>query len=168
MAVRIGNLDPHTAATIITYGILLATILMPITAIIADKTNGYKMCLWGLLLAVIFSPIMMHCAQSGDPTITLIGQLIYAIIDALVSATLFTILLKHFQTGTKYSGSSIAWSITTAVFGGSTLMVDELLTSHFHQLNGPGIYISISALICLIIVFFTTTASRKIISKQLA
>jgi MHS family proline/betaine transporter-like MFS transporter len=155
MVVHIGKLNSRIAAISIFCGILLATLLIPIAAYIADKNNGYKMCLLGLLLAIICSPFMMACAQSGNVTITLLGQIIYAIIDAMVSATFFTILLQKFQTGTKYSGSSIAWSITTAIFGGSTLMVNELLIGHFNYLNGPGLYISLCALICTAVVVFT-------------
>ncbi|MGD0465707.1 MAG: MFS transporter [Gammaproteobacteria bacterium] len=166
MAVNIGKLNPHTAATIITCGILLTTILIPIAAILADKTNGYKICLSGILLAIIFSPIIMGCAQSGNIILTLIGQIIYAIIDAMVSATMFTILLNKFQTGTKYSGSSIAWSVTTAIFGGSTLLVNELLIGHFKLLNGPGLYISISALICISIVLPTTSRQNYVIEQH--
>ena len=166
MAVNIGKLNHHTASIIITCGILLTTLLIPVTAIIADKTNGYKICLIGILLAIIFSPIIMGCAQSGNIILTLIGQIIYAIIDAMVSATMFTILLNKFQTGTKYSGSSIAWSITTAIFGGSTLIVNELLIGHFKQLNGPGLYISISALICIIIVLFTTSTQTRVLDRR--
>ena len=156
MAVNIGKLSLHTATLIITCGIGLATLLIPIAAVIADKTNGYKMCVLGLLLGIILGPLMMLCAQSGNILLTIIGQIIYAIIDAMVSATFFTLLLQKFQPGTKYSGSSIAWSITTAIFGGSSLLVNELLIGHCKLLNGPGLYISLSALVCAIIVFFTT------------
>jgi hypothetical protein len=134
MAVNIGKLNPQTATTIITFGILLTTILIPIAAILADKTNGYKICLSGILLAIIFSPIIMDCAQSGNIILTL------------------------------YSGSSIAWSVTTAIFGGSTLLVNELLIGHFKLLNGPGLYISISALICITIVLLTTYRQDKTVS----
>lgn len=157
MAVNIGKLPAHTAATIVTFGMGLTALLIPIAAVIADKTNGYKMCLLGLLLAIIFSPLMMLCAQSGDILFSIIGQIIYAIIDALVSATFFTLLLQKFEPGTKYSGSSFAWSITTAIFGGSSLLVNELLVWHCQLLQGPGFYISLSALVCFVIVFFTTT-----------
>jgi MHS family proline/betaine transporter-like MFS transporter len=158
MAVNIGKLTPHIASMIITCGILLTAILTPIAAMIADKTNGYKMCLFGIFLAIIFSPIMMCCAQSGNTMFTLAGQIIYAIINVMITSTMFTILLQKFQTGNKYSGSSIAWSIITAIFGGSTLIINELLVVQFKQLNGPGLYISTSALICITIVLLTTSA----------
>lgn len=155
MAINIGKLNPHTASSIITCGIILTTVLIPIVAYWADKTNGYQMCLLALLFAVLTAPMMMSYAMSGIIMYTLLGQIIYAIIDAMVSATMFTVLLQNFQVGNKYSGSGIAWSITTAIFGGTALMVNEFLTGYFNQLNGPGIYISISALVCLMTLLFT-------------
>jgi MFS transporter, MHS family, proline/betaine transporter len=157
MAINIGNIKPYIASAIITAGMLLTTLLIPIFAYVADKTNGYKICISGLILAIIFSPLMMSFAISGTILYTIAGQVIYAIIDAMVSATMFTLLLQKFQTGNKYSGSGIAWSITTAIFGGSSLMINEFLIGSLNKLNGPGIYISISALVCLIIMIFTST-----------
>lgn len=159
MAINIGNIPPYIAAAIITAGMLLATLLIPIFAYLADLTNGYKICIFGLILAIILSPLMMSFAISGQIFYVIVGQMIYAIIDAMVSATMFTLLLQKFQTGTKYSGSGIAWSITTAIFGGSALMVNEFFIKYFKQLTAPGIYIAISALCCLIIIIVTRNSA---------
>jgi MHS family proline/betaine transporter-like MFS transporter len=78
--------------------------------------------------------------------------LIYGVLDAIVSATAFTILLRQFKTGAKYSGSSMAWSVSTAIFGGSALMINEFLVGHLNLLAGPGLYMSLSAFVCLITV----------------
>ncbi|MDR3156041.1 MAG: MFS transporter [Holosporaceae bacterium] len=152
MAVSVGGLPAEQAATAITIGIVLDTILIPVFACLADRSNGYKLCFTGLFLALVLSPLIMSMAISGNFAYTVLGQLIYGVLDAIVSATAFTILLKQFKTGTKYSGSSLAWSVSTAIFGGSTLMINEFLVGHLDLLVGPGLYMSLSAFVCLITV----------------
>ncbi|MDR2738130.1 MAG: MFS transporter [Puniceicoccales bacterium] len=149
MAVSIGGLPVEQASMAVSIGILLDTALIPIFACIADKFDGRKLCLVGLFLSMILSPLIMSMAASGSFVYAALGQLVYGTLDATVSATAFTILLRHFHTGTKYSGSSLAWSISTAIFGGSTLMVNEFLVGHMNLFGGPGAYMSISAFICL-------------------
>jgi MFS family permease len=162
MAVGVGGLPTEQASAAITIGIVLDTVLIPVFACLADKFDGYKICLAGLFLAIILSPLIMFLAISGGFAYALLGQLIYGVLDAMVSATAFTILLRQFKTGAKYSGSSFAWSISTAIFGGSTLMVNEFLVGHLNLLAGPGIYMSISAFICLITVGHTCRKSISI------
>jgi MHS family proline/betaine transporter-like MFS transporter len=149
MAVSVGGLPNEQAATAITVGIVLDAILIPVFASIADRSNGYKLCFSGLFLAMILSPLIMSLGISGNFASVLVGQLIYCVLDSIVSATAFTILLRQFKTGTKYSGSSLAWSVGAAIFGGSTLIVNEFLVGHLNLLCGPGLYMSLSALICL-------------------
>lgn len=152
VAVNVGGIAPEQAALAITIGVGLNTLLIPILATLADRTNGHKLCFLGLFAALTLSPLIMHLATTGDFRFVLLGQLIYGSIDAIVSATAFTILTSYFKTGTKYSGTSFAWSITTAIFGGSALIVNEFLAGHLKLLFGPRMYMSLSALICLIVV----------------
>ncbi|MDR2766660.1 MAG: MFS transporter [Holosporaceae bacterium] len=147
-----GGLSASQAATAIAVGVVLNTALIPIFAHWADRSNGYRLCFAGLFLALILSPLIMSLALSGSFINAVAGQLIYGVLDAAVSATAFTILLRQFKTGAKYSGSSLAWSVSTAIFGGSALMVNEFLVGRLNLLAGPGIYMSLSALVCLITV----------------
>ncbi|MDR2458833.1 MAG: MFS transporter [Holosporales bacterium] len=150
MAVSVGGLSVEQATTAITIGIVLDAILIPVFACVADRSNGYKLCFFGLFLALILSPLIMSLAVSGSFIYAIVGQLIYCVLDAIVSATAFTILLRQFKVGTRYSGSSLAWSVSTAIFGGTTLMINEFLVGHLQWLAGPGLYMSLSAFICLI------------------
>jgi hypothetical protein len=98
----------------------------------------------------------MSLAADGNFVHAVLGQLIYGTLDAIVSATAFTILLGQFKTGTKYGGSSMAWSVSTAIFDGTTLMINELPVGHLDLLAGPGLYMSLSAFVCLVTVGYTS------------
>lgn len=168
IAVNIGGLPSEQAATAITVGIGTNTMLIPLFACLADKFNGYKLCFVGLFLALVLSPFIMSLAATGNFAYVIFGQVVYGILDALVSATAFTIMLRQFKTGTKYSGSGFAWSIGTAIFGGTVLMTNEFLVGYLSFLSWPGLYMSISALICLITVGYICRKSVKICDYQTA
>ena len=167
VAVNIGEIAPKDAAFALTIGVGLNTILIPIFAMLADKTNGYKMCFIGLISALILSPLIMFLATVGNFKFLILGQVIYGIIDAIVSATAYTILTSYFKTGTKYSGSSFAWSVTTAIFGGSALIVNEFLLGHLKLISGPGLYMSLSALICLIVISKIYKQQQQIFENEI-
>ena len=152
IAVNIGHLAQDQAAFAITVGVGFNTLLIPIFAVLADKTDGYKLCKTGLLGALFLSPIIMYLASSGNFRYAIVGQLIYGLIDAVVSATFFTIMVKCFKTGTKYSGTSFAWSVTTAIFGGTALIANEFLIHQTQTILSNGLYMSACALLCFVVV----------------
>lgn len=147
MAIKIGGLTPLVAGNIVTLGQIWAAICILSIGLMADKIGGKKLCLWGLLLGILLSPIMLICARTGSIFYALIGQTLYGIIDGLVTAPMMTLLLPLFKTETRYSGSALGWSISAAIFGGTALMVADALVNQFGLPNGPGIYISLSALV---------------------
>lgn len=151
IAVNIGNLAQDQATLAITVGVGFNTLFIPIFAMLADKYDGYKLCEKGLLGAFFLSPLIMYSAVNGNFLYAVAGQLMYGLIDAIVSATFFTIIVKQFKTETKYSGTSFAWSVTTAIFGGTTLIVNEFLIHKTQTALSNGLYMSICALICLTI-----------------
>jgi MFS family permease len=114
---------------------------------IADRMGGEKLCQRGLFLGIIAGPLIFWCAQSGQFFQTLLGQGLYALVNGMVSSTMMTLIMRHFQAETRYSGSSIGWSIGAAIFGGTALLVAETLVTHLGFTIAPGLYISLVALL---------------------
>ena len=151
IAVTIGGASPEKAGLAISCGISLSMLLIPIFAKIADRTDGYRLCFISIILAISLSPIIMFLASVGDFRCVLVGQMIYGVIDALTSATVYTVLTAQFETGTKYSGASFAWSVATAFFGGTALIANEFLVSMTRAAWCSGFYMSMCALVCLVV-----------------
>lgn len=145
VCMKIGGLSPIVASHIVTVGQVLAALSILTVGMVADKIGGRKLCLLGLALAIIAGPIILACARTGDIGYALLGQLIYAVVNGLVSAPMMTLLLPLFYTGTRYSGSALGWSISAAIFGGTSLMVAEMLVNQWGMTQGPGLYISCAA-----------------------
>lgn len=170
IATKMGGLDPHISAQIVTFGQVSAAFLIFYFGLRADAFNGKKMCLIGLGLGVFLGPVMLACAQSGNIFYTIIGQVFYAIINGMVSATFLTLLVTKFRTGIRYTGNSVAWNVPCAIFGGTALVVAETLTNRFGFI-APGLYITLASLIAFLMIlnpFSLLSKSTKPSIQQIA
>lgn len=150
ISIQIGLLVPSTASQIVTGGQILAALLTLVFGLYADRIGGRKMCLIGLGCAVLLSPMFVACAESGSIPITILGQLIYAIINGLVSAPMMTLIVKQFPARVRFRGNALAWTVTSAIFGGTSLIVADLLMAKFGFL-GPGLYISLASFVAFLL-----------------
>jgi len=147
--IKVGGLSPLMAGHLVTIGQVLAALFILIVGSMADKQGGKKLCMIGLISAIVAGPVILQCARSGQVEYALLGQVIYAIVDGLVCAPMMTLLLPLFGTGTRYSGTALGWSISAAIFGGTALMVADLLVNRWEFVQGPGLYISLAAVLAL-------------------
>ncbi len=161
VSIKLGNLNINTASQIIAIGQVLAALMILVFGLFADRMSGKKMCLAGLGLAVIFGPIILACAQSGDIGITFLGQCIYAIINGMVSAPMMTLIIKQFPANIRFRGNAFAWSIPSALFGGTALIVAETLLNRFGFM-GPGLYISCASLVTFLIILDPKSLRQQI------
>ncbi|MBT4964249.1 MAG: MFS transporter [Francisellaceae bacterium] len=139
---------PQTNVTlVVTMGQLLTTIFIIIFGKIADKFNAGKlMCKIGLGLAVILAIPMTLATTTTQPLYWYLSQLAYSVVNGLLSATLFTLTFKEFAIAYRFRASSIAWNLSSAIFGSSALFIGMHLNTKYPGI-GPGIYISIIALL---------------------
>lgn len=161
LAIKVGGLLPNTASQIVTLGQTLAALCILFCGWIADKLGGRRLCMIGLCSAIILGPVILYCAQQGEIMITLLGQIIFALINGMVSAPMMTVLMRCFSTESRYTGSALGWSISAAIFGGTALMAGEFMIFTLDWKAGPGFYISLAALIACISLKFTEKYTDK-------
>lgn len=159
--IKVGGLRPEIASQIVTFGQVLAACFILICGRMADKIGGKRMCVTGLMLAIIAGPAILAAAQTGDVFLTIAGQVLYAIVNGLVSSCMMTLLMQEFHTETRYSGSAFGWSISAAIFGGTALMVADILMNQMNLNFGPGLYISLAALTAVLALVFVSKPSRS-------
>lgn len=130
---------------VVTIGQILATMLMLAFGKLADKNNnGTKICKIGLILAVILAIPMTLATTSQDKLLWYISQVSYALVNGMLSATLFTLTFKKFTREYRFRASSISWNISSAIFGGTALYIGSCLNKIAPGV-GVGIYIAILA-----------------------
>lgn len=159
LCVQIGHLEPGLALKISTFGQLLAASLTLIFGLMADRLGGEKLCLLGLGAAIALGPVILSCAASGNIALAFFGQILYAILNGLVSATMMTIFIQAFPPEVRYIGSALGWNFSAAIFGGPALLVAQLLMENF-GIKGPSLYISLASLSAFLLLWYTKRQTK--------
>lgn len=160
IAVLSSQINETSAHNSIIMGQILATFTMFVAIFFINKVKHTQYCLITLFLAIIFSPLMILCALSKNLVYIYTGQIIYGVINGLVSAVLITFVCLQFPPQTRLSGSSLAWSLGTAIFGGSSLLIGEILRSNGYS-ELLGFYISTSALCPFLVILYSFSKNKK-------
>ena len=146
----------HEATLVAILGETLVALLIPIFAWYADKTNPIKLYQFGLIMVVIFTPSLFWLAQQGSLFFLLASQLVFAVLNALISAPLVYMMVHLFPAEIRYRSISIAYSLGAALFGGTAPMVAQYLQTQYDWLWGtlytPSLYVCFFALVTYFVV----------------
>ena len=112
---------------VVTFGQALVVLFMPLIALFADRTDEKKIMRLGLKGMFIAAPLAYLIPYSQSFTLILLCQFTYAICNALVGVPIFKILNDLFPVNVRYSGTSIAWNISIAIFAGTAPLVANYL-----------------------------------------
>ncbi|MBS0285766.1 MAG: MFS transporter [Proteobacteria bacterium] len=147
-------LPTHHASFFAIFGEIIVTILIPVMAWVADKTCPYRQYRWGLFLVALGCPFIFElCALGNYPSITL-AMILYGVLNAIVCGPMVKILYDQFPVSVRYTGVSLGWSFSAAIFCGSAPMVAQYLTNKFEWTLGPSLYVSLISIITLMMISF--------------
>jgi MFS transporter, MHS family, proline/betaine transporter len=118
---------------------------------LADQANEQRLMTMGLMGYFIAAPLAYLVPQTNSFILILLAQIPYALCNALVGIPIFKILNGFFPTHIRYSGVSIAWGVSTAIFGGTAPLVAVYLQNVFNLSFAPIFYILLSAAIALLV-----------------
>lgn len=150
--IQSAHFPAHRAILIAAYGQCLVAIGIPIMGNLADKFNGRTLMLIGLIGAITVAPIIFLLGMMHTVAMALCAQTLYALFNAMTTAPVFNYLNQLFPTAQRYSGITIPWSLSVAIFGGTAPMISQYLVGTWQLNLGPAIYVSLSALVALIAV----------------
>jgi MHS family proline/betaine transporter-like MFS transporter len=136
---------------VVAFGQGCVALLIPLMGKIADAWNGRKLLLLGLIGAAIAAPLVFLLGMMHSIFLALCAQLIYALFNAMTGAPVFNYINSLFPTERRYTGTTVAWSVSVAIFAGTAPMVAEYWVGTLHFIQGPGLYVSVSALIAFVI-----------------
>lgn len=157
------SLPVYQTKLVVTVGSCLVIFLIPFFSRLADRFNGEKILSCGFLLTALVGPLLYLLPLTHSLVWILIGQIPYAIADAMVGGPLFKYLNDLFPTEVRYTGVSVAWSVSMALFAGTAPMLSEWLQAGLHLNFAPALYITLSSILGFI---GLTYATRKKRGKQ--
>jgi MHS family proline/betaine transporter-like MFS transporter len=136
-----------------TYSMVAMGIAILISGWLSDKIGRKPLLLFSTLCFVVFSYPLFQ-ALEGSPASALFAQVCLAIIMGIFFAPLPATLVELFPINVRYSGLSIAHSISMTIFGGSAPLIATLLIQHTDNNASPALYLSGMCLISSVFLLF--------------
>ncbi|WP_193080278.1 MFS transporter [Brevibacterium aurantiacum] len=125
---------------VITVALIAQVLVQPFGAVLASKIDAKKAILIMLLPELVLLPTMFLLIQTGDYWLAMLGMILATAPHAMYYAALAGVLAQLFPTIIRYTGISVAYQVSTALFAGTAPFLSQAL------LNATG---SIWTVVCL-------------------
>lgn len=131
-------------STLAAVAVILVT---PLAGVLADRV-GRKPVLIGLCIASAALPITMFSMMSGSGSLAALeGAIVLALLAGSVSAVGAVATAEQFPADVRISGLALGATTATALFGGLTPYLAQLLVEETHWPSAPGLMIAAVALL---------------------
>lgn len=152
----------ESALLVLMFGISLIIILTPMFGKLCDKFNPVRIHAQFSLLTALISPVLFYYLPLEGSFFTIISIGIFSIITAVISSTLFSILVGRFPFGVRCSGVSLAFNLSVTIFSSSTPVMLLFLENYLGSDRIIGFYVSCIAILGLITgQFFQNSSNVK-------
>lgn len=133
----------------ITLASLVALLLILPLAALSDRIGRRPLLLGGAAAFAVFAYPLFLLLTSGSVVAAVVAHCILAAIESVYVSTAVTAGVELFATRVRYSGFSIGYNISVALFGGTTPYVVTWLTATTGNHRAPGIYLAVAAVVSL-------------------
>ncbi|MGN5236380.1 MFS transporter [Rhodococcus sp. SJ-3] len=137
---------------VITLALVAQVIVQPFGAILATRIDVRRAVLWMLIPELVVLPLMFVLIQTGSLTWAIIGMVLATAPHAMYYAALAGILAQVFPTHIRYTGISLSYQLSTAIFAGTAPMVSQFLlnrTGTIWPVVGLGLGYVLLSLVCM-------------------
>lgn len=148
-----GQVKSDLAIRLVTFGEACVVLMLPFMAMLADKFGVKPLLKIGFTLAIVGAPTLFYFGSTGIVGLIIIGQILYATWDTMVSGALFKYVFDLFPTNVKYSGYTFAWCVSVALFGGTAPMMAQYWVGENGWTLAPALYVALFAAMGLGVVF---------------
>ncbi|OGO93781.1 MAG: hypothetical protein A3F41_06775 [Coxiella sp. RIFCSPHIGHO2_12_FULL_44_14] len=154
------NLTLNKTLILLTIGILLMTLLIPIFGNLSDKLGHNTILFWSLVSLIVLG---LTLSQSMKPNIYFISviMVILSVVISGIAGPLFALIVSLFPTSIRYSGVSITFNLSETLFAGTTPIVIISLSYFINYTVAIGIYLSAFALLSLVSLMWTTKFNKN-------
>lgn len=139
------NFSTSSATFYVMSGEFLVCLTIPFFAWISDHIGPHRVIRWGFLSIALTSPFLYLLAHMTSPFGILLAMGVYGVCNGALCGPMVKIIFDLFPIQTRYTGNSLAWNVSAAVFSGTALIMAQGLSQWIHPDYGPGIYMSLMA-----------------------
>ncbi|MDH6195518.1 MHS family proline/betaine transporter-like MFS transporter [Mycobacterium frederiksbergense] len=148
--------------TLVAIQVVMMIVIVPIGALSDRVGRKPPLIVASLGFMILSVPAVMLC-QMGSTWSVFVGIGILGLLLTIYAGTASATLPALFPTAVRYSGFAIGYNVSTAMFGGTAAMANEMLIDSTGNPLIPGWYLAIAGAIGLISVLtFRETAGRSL------
>ncbi|MFW0793323.1 MFS transporter [Gordonia sp. CPCC 205515] len=137
---------------VVTIALVVQVLVQPFGAVLASRMDQRRAVLIMLLPELVLLPLMFLLIKTGSLTLAIIGMALATAPHAMYYSALAGILAQRFPTHIRYTGISISYQVSTALFAGTAPMVSQFLlnrTGAIWPVIGLGLGYVILSLVCM-------------------
>ncbi|MFW0783529.1 MFS transporter [Gordonia sp. CPCC 206044] len=137
---------------VVTISLVVQVVVQPFGAVLAGRMDQRRAVAVMLLPELVLLPMMFLLVQTGSLTLAIIGMALATAPHSMYYSALAGILAQRFPTQVRYTGISLAYQVSTAVFAGTAPMVSQFLltrTDSIWPVVGLGLGYVLISLICM-------------------
>jgi MHS family proline/betaine transporter-like MFS transporter len=129
---------------------------------ISDKIGRKKVLFLSLVGFIVFTYPLFVLMFENTFVAILIAMLVFSIFEAMFQAVIPALMTESFPTSVRYTGLSVSYNISLALFGGTT----PLLCTWLIKVSGgnvwmPAYYLIASCIIAILTAFFIPETYKK-------
>ncbi len=149
-------LSAHTMA------IVFLMLLIPVFGHLTDKLGRKTVLLMSLIGFVIFTYPLFALMFNNTFYAVLSAMLAFAVLEAVFQAVMPALMTEMFPARVRYTGLSVSYNISLAIFGGTTPLISTWLI----KISGgdvwmPAYYLIATCLVAIITTFFIPETYKK-------
>jgi len=157
-----GAMDEAQALKLSTIAAVAVILVTPLTGWLADRYGRKPVLLWLAGLSAALSAAMFHFMAAGPHAGALSGAVVLACVAGAVSAVGAPATAEQFPGAGRISGLALGQTTATAIFGGLTPYISQLLVRQTGSALAPGLLIATVALAVLpVLLALPETAPRN-------
>lgn len=146
------GMDASTVLTLMFVGQLVMMLIIPLAGSRSDKIGRRPM--WFISLIGLFvMAVPMYMVMANGFWFAMLGFAVLGLLYLPQLATISATFPALFPTQVRYSGFAITYNVSTALFGGTAPMVNELLINSTGNVLMPAFYMMAACLVGLVAVW---------------
>jgi MHS family proline/betaine transporter-like MFS transporter len=132
-----------------TISMTLLAILIPVMGRLSDRVGQKPMLVTGTAGLALASYPLFAWIASGNLSFMLAAQTLLTVLVACYMGPFFATVVELFPTAQRYTGLSLGYNLSSALFGGTAPLIATLLIEWTGNNLAPSLYLSLCAVISL-------------------
>lgn len=160
------GLSQSTSLNILGIAIFTTIFLAPIFGKLLGKKSPFLIYQTSLFGLIIFSPNLFYILGLGNEVLTICAITLFSILIAVISSTVFSLLVDSFPFGVRCSGVSLSFNLSITIFSSTTPMILILIENYYTSPFTAGSYIAVLLSVSFITTKLLNKNSRRNFSKN--